>query len=306
MQEVKKIWLDGRFLDWPETKTHLLTHSLHYGGAVFEGIRAYKTQKGTAVFRLPEHIERFFYSASVLEMKIPFSRGEIKKAVLKTIKINNLEGCYIRPIALFGYGKMGLNPKGAPVNVAIAAWPWGAYLGQKETVKVKISKYIRIHPQSCPMEVKISGYYVNSILATLEAEKAGFDEALLLDYQGYVAEGPGENIFMVRDNKLYTPPLGTILPGITRASIIEIAKDLGISVEEKRITPQELKSANEVFFTGTAVEICPIGQIDDVLINNGKMGEITKKIKGFFEKIVRAEEKKYLEWLTFVSELKSQ
>lgn len=300
MEEVKKIWLDGRFLDWKEAKIHILTHSLHYGGAVFEGIRAYKTKEGTAVFRLLEHLDRFFQSAQILEMEIPFSKEEIKKVILETIKINNLKECYIRPIAFSGYGKMGLNPKGAAINVAIAAWPWGAYLGDKETVKIEISDYIRPHPQSCPMEAKISGYYINSIFASLEAQKKGFDEALLLDYQGYVAEGPGENVFMVKDNILYTPLAGTILPGITRASVIEIAKDLGIFVKEKKITPQEIKEANEAFFTGTAVEICPIGQIDEVLINKGQIGKITKKIKEVFEKIVKGEEKKYLKWLTFV------
>lgn len=299
MEGVKKIWLNGKFLNWEKAKIHLLSHSLHYGGGIFEGIRAYKTKIGTAVFRLPEHLERFFNSAKILEMKIPFSKAEIKKAILKTIKINNLAECYIRPIAFFGYGKMGLNPEGAPVEVAVAVWPWEVYL-KKETVKVKFSKYIRIPPQSCPMEAKISGYYVNSILASLEAKKEGFDEALLLDYRGYVAEGPGENIFMVKNNKLYTPALGTILPGITRDSVIEIAKDLGISVKEKKITQKEIKEADEAFFTGTAVEICPISQIDETLINEGKIGEINKKIKEVFSEIIRAKKKEYQKWLTFL------
>lgn len=299
MEELKKIWLNGKFVDWQEAKTHILTHTLHYGGGVFEGIRAYETKKGTAVFRLSEHIERFFYSASCLGMEIPFLPEEIKKAILETIKVNKVKECYIRPIAFFGYGKMGLDPKGAPVNVAIALWPWGAYLG-KEITKVKISKFIRVHPLSTIPDAKLSGNYLNSILATLEAKKEGFDEALLLDWQGFVAEGPGENIFMVKEKKLYTPAKGTILPGITRASIIEIARDLGIKVKEKKITPKELKSANEAFFCGTAVEICPIGKIDDVLINRGKIGKITKRIKEVFTKVVRGEKKEYLKWLTFV------
>jgi branched-chain amino acid aminotransferase len=300
MKEQKKIWIDGNFVDWQNAKIHILTHTLHYGSGVFEGIRAYQTEKGTAVFRLKEHIERFFYSASCLEMKIPFSEKEIEKAILKTIKINKLKECYIRPIAIFGYGKIGLNPEGAPINVAIAVWPWAAYLGNKETVNVKISEFIRIHPQSTIADAKICGNYVNSILASLEVKKAGFDEALFLDFEGNIAEGPGENIFIVKNQKIYTPPQGTILPGITRNSCIQIAKDLGISVKEKQITLKEIKSVDEAFFTGTAVEICPIGKIDETLINQGKIGEITKKIKNIYQRVVRGQEERYLNWLTFV------
>lgn len=301
IQEAKKIWLDGKFIDWQEAKIHILTHSLHYGGGVFEGIRAYQTKNGTAVFRLKEHIERLFYSADCLEMKIPFSKQEIEKAVLETISINELKECYIRPLVLFGYGKMGLNPVGAPINVAIAVWAWGAYLGDKETIDVKISKYIRIHPQSTIADAKICGNYVNSILASQEIKKQGFDEALFLDFEGYVAEGPGENIFIVKNNHLYTPSLGTILPGITRDSCIQIAKNLGVSVEEKQITIKELKLADEVFFTGTAVEVCAIGKIDDVVINQGKIGKITKQIKESYNQTVRGEKEKYLNWLTFIN-----
>jgi len=300
MKEVKKIWLDGKFIDWQEAKIHILTHTLHYGGGVFEGIRAYQTKKGTAVFRLKEHIERFFYSASCLEMKLPFSKKEIEKAILETIYINELKECYIRPLAFFGYGKMGLHPADIPINIAITVWPWGAYLGEKETVSVKISQYLRLHPQSIISQAKICGYYVNSILSSLEVKKLGFDEALLLDFEGYIAEGPGENIFMIKNNELYTPSLGTILPGITRDSIIKIAKDLNILVKEKKITPQEIKLADEVFFTGTAVEVCPIGKIDEILINQEKIGEITKKIKNIYNRVVRGQEKKYQKWLTLI------
>lgn len=300
MIKTKKIWFNGKFIDWDKAKVHVLNPGLHYGGAVFEGIRAYKANKGPAVFRLDDHLKRLFSSAKFLEMKIPFSIKELKNAVIQTIKVNKIEECYIRPIAFFSYGKMSLNTKESQVDVVIALWPWEAYLGEKP-VKVKISKYIRLHPQSCPMEAKISGYYVNSILATLEAQKLGFDEALLLDYQGYIAEGAGENIFMVKKGKIYTPSLGTILPGITRASVIEIAKDLGIPVIEKKIKPEEIKKADEAFFTGTAVEVAPIGKIDNALINNGKIGEITKKIREIFYQIVRGENKKYLKWLTFVN-----
>lgn len=276
-----------------------MTHGLHYGNGVFEGIRAYNAKKGPAVFRLKEHIARFFYSAKALEMKIPFSKKELKRAVLETISINNLKECYIRPIAFTGYGKMGLNPKGAPIEVAIAAWAWGAYLGNKETIKVKISKYIRIHPRSCPVQAKICGYYVNSILASLEAQKNKVDECLLLDYQGYVAEGPGENIFMVKNKKLFTPKLGSILGGITRDTIIKIAKDLNIKIEEKEISVSELKSADEAFFCGTAVEIQPIGKIDKTLINQKNIGKITKKIKNLYQRIIHGKEKKYSYWLSY-------
>jgi len=299
IQELKKIWMDGKLIDWKEAKIHVLTHTLHYGGGIFEGIRAYETERGPAVFRLPEHIERLFYSAAALEMKIPFSKEEIQKAVLETIKVNEIKSCYIRPIVFFGYGIMGLNPIGNPVQAAIAVWPWDAYLGGEEAVKVKISKYIRIHPQSTIADAKICGHYVNSILASLEARKAGFNESLFLDFNGNVAEGPGENIFMVKNGKLFTPKHGSILPGITRSSAIEIAKDLGFETEEKEITVEELKSADEAFFSGTAVEIQPIGAIDDTLIGDGKTGEVTEKIKDMYQKIIHGEEQKYLSWLSF-------
>ncbi len=300
MEEVKKIWLNGELVDWNKANVHLLTHTLHYGGGVFEGIRAYKTKNGPAVFRLQEHVDRLFYSASVMDIKVHFSKEEIKKAILDTIRINEVEECYIRPLIFFGYGKMGLNPTDAPINIAIAVWPWSAYLG-KEVVSVKISKYIRPHPKSTVTDAKICGSYANSILASLEIKKAGFDEALLLDYQGYVAEGPGENIFIVKDGKLFTPKLGAILGGITRDSIIQIAKDLKIGVEEKNITVEELKSADEAFFTGTAAEICVIGRIDDTVINNEKTGIITKKIKEAYTKAIHGESEKYSRWLSHIN-----
>ncbi len=300
MKKVNKIWVDGEFVSWDEAKIHVLTHTLHYGGGVFEGIRAYNTEKGAAVFRLKEHVDRFFNSASSLEMKIPFSKSEIKKAILETIKVNNIKECYIRPIGFFGYGKMGLNPKGAPVRIAIAVWPWGAYLEKGKAIKVKISDYIRIHPKSTVADAKICGHYVNSILASQEAQKAEADEALFLDYEGNIAEGPGENIFIVKDGNLITPPLGTILGGITRDTVIKIADSFGINTIKEKITPEELFSADEAFFVGTAAEICPIGEVDGKLINNGKVGEITKKIKDFYGKIVRGEKEKYKKWLSFV------
>ncbi len=297
MEKTKYIWFNGKFLEWDKAKIHLLSHCLHYGSGVFEGIRCYQTQKGPAVFRLKDHLKRLFNSAKVLNMKINYSQKEIEEAILKLIKRNKMKECYIRPIIFYGYGKMGLHPQGAEVNFAIALWPWGKYL--KEKVKVKISKFIRLHPQSIVASAKVCGYYVNSIFATLEAQKDGYDEAILLDYRGFVAEGSGENIFIVKNKKLYTPQLGSILPGITRDTVIKIAKDFKIPVFEKDISVKELKKADEVFLTGTAVEITPVYQIEDKLINQGQIGEITQKIKDYYQKIVHGEIKKYNFWLSY-------
>lgn len=304
MQEVEKIWFNGKFINWKEAKIHLLTHTLHYGGGIFEGIRAYKTDKGPAVFRLDDHLKRFFYSAESLEMKICFSPNEIKNSILRLIKINKIEECYIRPIAFYGYGKMGLNPKGLPVEVAVAIWPWKSYLGEKP-VKVKTSTFIRIHPKSSVADAKICGHYVNSILASLEAHRLGFEEALFLDFEGFVAEGPGENIFMVKQGKLFTPTPGSILPGITRDTVIKIAKDLGVETQEKKISLAELKRAEEAFFVGTAAEVCPIAQIDETEINKGRIGPITQKIKNIYKRTVSGKEERYLNWLCFVNYGKS-
>jgi branched-chain amino acid aminotransferase len=298
MNKTKYIWLNGKFVKWEQAKIHILTHALHYGSGVFEGIRCYRTQNGPAIFRLKEHIDRLFNSAKWLKIKIPFSKGEIKKAIINLIKLNELQECYIRPIVFYGYGKIGLNPKGAKVDCAIIVWPWGKYL--KEKVKAKISKFIRLHPQSVISSAKICGYYVNSIFASFDAEKEKFDEAILLDYRGFVAEGPGENIFIVRNKKLLTPKLLSILPGITRDSIIKIAKDMKIKVIEKDISVKELKDCDEAFFTGTAAEITPIFQIDNKIINRGEIGAITKILKEKFYEIVYGEDKKYEKWLTYV------
>jgi len=303
MEKVKKIWLDGKLVNWEDANIHILAHTLHYGGGAFEGIRAYDTSKGVAVFRLPEHIDRFFYSAESLQMNLSFSKDEIRQAILKTIDVNEVKECYIRPMAFLGYGKMGLNPKGAPVRVAVAVWPWGAYLGEKPAIDVKISNYIRIHPDSTIADAKLCGNYVNSILASQEIKKEGYDEALFLDYDGWVAEGPGENIFLIKDKKLLTPSAGPILPGITRDSVIKIADNLGIEVEEKKITVEELKSAAEAFFVGTAAEVCPIRKIDETVINEGKVGKLTSKIKGAYDEVVRGKKQKYLDWLTFVKNI---
>lgn len=301
MDETKYIWMDGNLVLWRDAKVHVLTHTLHYGLGVFEGIRFYETESGPAVFRLKEHIERLLSGAKKVNMKVPFSEKELIDAVKLTVKENDVNSGYIRPIIYFGYGKMGLNPDGAPVCVSIACWPWGKYLGE-DAVKVKTSSFIRIHPKSTHADAKITGHYVNSILANIEASYSGFDEALLLDFKGNVAEGPGENIFCVKAGKIYTPRLGNILPGITRASIIQIAKDLGYVVTEKDITIDELKNADEAFFTGTAAEVTAIRQIDDKLIGNGSSGLITKKLKGVFMDAVCLKSKKYKEWLALVNE----
>lgn len=299
MDTASKIWMDGKMVPWNKAQVHILTHTLHYGGGVFEGIRFYKTPRGPAIFRLKEHIDRLFYSASTLEMKIPYSKTQIQEATKNLIKTNKLNAGYIRPIVYYGYGKMGLDPRGCPVNVAIAAWPWGAYLGEGP-VKTKISKFMRIHPASTYTDAKICGHYVNSILASLEIHREGFDEALLLDYRGNLAEGPGENVFIVKKGVLITPPPGTILAGITRASVIEIAKDQGIQVKEKNITPAMLKTADEAFFSGTAAEISPIAAINRQKVNKGKPGPITKKLKESFTQAVHGESKRYQKWLTFI------
>ena len=295
-----KIWFNKKLINWNQAKVHVLTHTLHYGGGVFEGIRSYETgNKKVAVFRLKEHIERFFESAKAIHLKIPFSKKEIIEGVLKVIKTNKLKDAYIRPIAFWGEGKINLDPRKNPVNVSIIAFPFGAYLGEKP-VKVLISKYIRLHPQSVISSAKVCGYYINSILATIEAHDKGYDEALLLDYRGFIAEGSGENIFIVKNKTLYTPKLGNILPGITRESVMKIAKDHHLKVVEKDITLNELFNADEAFFTGTAAEIVPIGKVNNKLINKGQEGEITKFLREIFKKIVRGEDKRYKNWLNYV------
>ncbi len=303
INKTEKIWMDGRFVDWDEANVHILTHTLHYGLGIFEGIRCYNTQKGPAIFRLDEHVDRLFKSAHIFLLDIPFSKEDIKKAIIDTVKINKLKECYIRPLVYIGYGAMGLYPKGNPIKVAIAAWPWGAYLGEEgleKGIRVKVASYIRGHVNSNMTRGKITGYYVNSQIAKKEAISCGYDEALLLDTEGYVSEGSGENIFIVRNNILKTTPLTSILEGITRNSIMIIAKDLGIEVREERFTRDEVYIADEAFFTGTAAEVTPIRELDGRLIGNGKRGKITKKLQTLFFDIVKGKNKKYSSWLTFV------
>jgi len=304
MQTVPYIWMNGKIVKWENANIHILTHTLHYGAGVFEGIRCYNTACGPAVFRLKDHMKRLEDSAKLIGMKMPFSVAEMCKATKELIRKNKFKEGYIRPIAYYGYGKMGLGPKGAPTDVAIAIWPWGKYLGEDSVtkgVKCKISKWRRIDSRTVPTTAKVCGYYINSILASEDATASGCDEAILLNTQGNVAEGPGENIFIVKKGVLITPPLSAgILPGITRKSIMQIAKDNKIKVVEKNITPADLYKSDEAFFTGTAAEVTPISVIDGKKIGIGRRGPITEKLQTIFYDLIKGKEKKYLLWLDFV------
>ncbi len=296
--------MNGKFVKWDEAKIHVLTHGLHYGTSVFEGIRCYETRKGPAVFRLMDHTRRLFDSAKVMMMRIPFAVEEIFEAVKETVRANNLRECYIRPIAYYGYKEMGLNPKDNPVDVAIACWPWGTYLGEeglRKGVRCKVSSWLRIDSRMLPCLAKVAANYVNSVLAKLEALGCGYDEAVLLNFNGRVAEGPGENIFIVKKGMLMTPPpCAGALQGITKDSIISIAKDQCISTMETDILREQLFLADEAFFTGTAAEVTPIREIDGRIIGNGSRGPITERLQSVFFRAVRGEDEKYFDWLDFV------
>jgi branched-chain amino acid aminotransferase len=299
--KTKKIWMDGKFTDWDDASVHVLTHTLHYGLGVFEGIRCYETEKGPAIFRLDEHIERLFNSARIFLMDIPYSKKDIKNAVIETVKVNRIKECYIRPIIYIGYGAMGLYAPHNPINISIAVWPWGAYLGEKglkNGIRVKTSSFITNHVNSNMSRAKVCGYYVNSQLAKNEAVMCGYDEAILLDTEGYVSEGSGENIFIVRNGTLKTTPLTSILEGITRESIIEIANDEAIKVIEERFTRDELYISDEAFFTGTAAEVTPIRLVDGRSIGTGRPGKMTRRIQSIFFDIVKGKNQKYDSWLT--------
>ncbi len=287
-------------MPWDEATVHCLSHTFHYGSGAFEGIRFYLTDKGPAIFKLDEHVARLVYSAQALGMKVPYTTDELKTAIIETVRDNELEQGYIRPVVYYGNEVLRVNPEGNTVHVMIAAWPWGAYLAGDQAISVATSSYVRIHPKSTIADAKINGHYVNSLLANQEAKAQGADEGLLLDFEGNVAEGPGENIFMVTSGGIVTPRLGSILAGITRATVLEIAQDLGYPVEERVIRPEELLTADELFFTGTAAEISPIGTLDGHQIGNGQMGDITKRIRENYMDIVYGRHRDYQEWLTFI------
>lgn len=299
MDTTTYIWMNGKFVLWEDAKVHVLTHTLHYGDGAFEGIRAYKTDKGGAVFRLKEHMDRLVYSASVLGMTLPYSVEELCEATCELLSRNDLAQGYIRPLAIHGYGVMGLNPRNSPVELIIACWPWGAYL-PVEAADIKVSKYIRIHPKSTVADAKICGHYVNSILAVLELKGTKYHEALFLDEEGAVAEGPGENFFLVKGNEIVTPPLGTILAGITRSSVMEIARDLGFTITERKIMLDEVYAADEAFFTGTAAEVTPIGTIDDKVVGHGKAGPATTTLKQAYLDVVHGRNPQYSSFLTYL------
>ena len=305
MEKTEKIWLDGKFVPWHEANVHVLTHTLHYGLGVFEGVRCYQIKKKkSAIFRLHEHVDRLFNSAIVLGIDIPFSQKEIFTAIQLVVRKNKLKECYIRPIVFLGHNQMGLNPNGVDVRVAIAAWPWGTYLGDEgisRGIRVRISSFTRHHVNITMTRAKACGHYVNSILAKTEAVRDGYDEAILLDSQGYVSEGSGENIFLLSKGRLKTPALScSNLEGITRDSVFDIAKHLKIEVEEGRVTRDELYIADEVFLTGTAAEITPVREIDNRTIGNGKRGKATTRIQKMFFEIVHGNHAKFKKWLSEV------
>lgn len=297
------IWFDGKMVPWREANVHVLTHTLHYGMGVFEGVRAYKTDKGTAIFRLKEHTDRLFRSAHIFGMKMPFDKNAISQAQCDAVRMNNLESAYIRPIAFFGSDAMGLAAKNLTVHVAVAAWTWGTYLGQEaleKGIRVKTSSLTRHHVNITMCKAKAVGSYTNSILAHQEVANDGYDEALLLDVDGYVAEGSGENIFIIRDGKIFTPDLTSALEGITRDTIIQLAAQINVPVIEKRITRDEVYCADEAFFTGTAAEVTPIRELDGRIIGTGSRGPITTKLQSMFFDCVTGKAAQHQNWLTTI------
>ncbi len=299
-----KIWFDGNMVDWKDANIHVLSHVVHYGTSVFEGIRAYKNEKGIAVFRLKEHVQRLFDSAKIYKIDIPYTQEEIEEAILETVRVNDLDGCYIRPIVFKGYGELGVDPSNCPVNVVIAAWEWGSYLGEEgmaNGVDIGVSSWRKPAPDTFPALAKCAANYMNSQLAKLEAIDNGYDEAIMLDYEGHVSEGSGENIFLVEGDKLYTPAMSSSnLRGITRDSVMTIARDLGYEVVEEIISRERLYMADEVFFTGTAAEVTPIRSIDHRQIGIGKRGPVSEKIQTAFFDIAEAKTEDKYGWLSYI------
>ena len=299
-----KIWIDGEMVEWKDANIHVLSHVVHYGTSVFEGIRAYKNENGVGVFRLKEHVKRLFDSAKIYKIDIPYSREEIEEAIIETVRVNDLNGCYIRPIVFRGYGELGVNPLNCPVNVVIAAWEWGSYLGEEgmaNGVDIGVSSWRKPAPDTFPTLAKCGANYMNSQLAKIEAIENGYDEAIMLDYEGHVSEGSGENIFLVENGKLYTPSMASSnLKGITRDSVITLASDLGYEIIEESISRERLYIADEVFFTGTAAEVTPIRSIDKKSIGIGKRGPVAEKLQSNFFDIVEAKIEDKYGWLTYI------
>ncbi len=299
------IWFDGEEVPWRDARVHVLTHTLHYGMGVFEGIRAYSTDRGPAIFRLREHVKRFFNSAHILGMPVPFDAQTIEQACCNAVRNNNLDSAYIRPVGFYGSEGMGLRADGLKTHVAIAAWEWGAYLGSdglEKGIRIRTSSFTRHHVNISMCKAKANGHYINSMLALQEALQDGYDEALLLDTEGYVAEGSGENIFIVRDNIIYTPDLTSALEGITRDAVIQLIADAGYELREKRITRDEVYIADEAFFTGTAAEVTPIRELDNRQIGSGSRGPITEKLQTMFFDIANGRDKTYSKWLSYINE----
>jgi branched-chain amino acid aminotransferase len=306
IEQADKIWMDGELVDWADAKIHVLSHALHYGSGVFEGIRAYATARGPAVWHLDAHLDRMFASGAIYHMDLPYSKTELIQATKELIRVNGMDACYIRPIAFRGYGEMGVNPLNAPVNVVIAVWSWGAYLGEdalEQGVRVKVSSWKRHDQNSLPSAAKATGGYLGSILAKVESLKAGYDEAIMLNHEGKVAEGSGENVFAITDGVISTPPTNVgALSGITRASVIKIAGDLGYEVVERDLVRTDLYLADEVFFTGTAAELTPIREVDDRVVGEGHRGPVTKELQEAFFTATKGEDPRYVSWLTFVND----
>ncbi|KTD17114.1 branched-chain amino acid transaminase [Legionella jordanis] len=300
LNETEIIWQNGKLIPWAEAKIHILSHSVHYGGGAFEGIRFYQTEDGPAIFRLQDHVERLFFSSNVLKMNLPYTLHEVSEAIIEVVRSNKIECGYIRPIAFYGYGKMGVNPVGNPVELFIACWPWGAYLPH-DAIDVKISSYIHVHPDSTVVQAKLCGHYVNGILASLEIQGTPYHEALFVDSNGFITEGVGENFFMVKNGIIHTPKLGGILPGITRDTIIRLARDLNLQVLERDIPVNEVYEADEAFFTGTAAEVTGIRSIDDRVLGASNQQSITAAIKQAYFDLVRGKNKALEHYLTYVN-----
>jgi branched-chain amino acid aminotransferase len=303
---VEKIWMDGELVDWDKAQVHVLSHALHYGSGIFEGIRAYETARGPAVWHLDEHLRRLSRSAKLYHMDLPYSHEALVEATREVIRANGLRSCYVRPLAFRGYGEMGVNPLNAEINVTIAVWPWGAYLGEdalEQGVRIKISSWRRNSQNSLPAGAKASGQYINSVLAKVESLNAGYDEAIMLNEAGSITDGSGENVFIVRDGILVTPPTAAgCLDGITRSTVITLAREAGYTVKEENLVRTDLYNADECFFTGTAAELTPIREVDDRTVGEGHRGPVTKELQGAFFAATKGENEAHVDWLTFVND----